>query len=69
MSFGDDSGGYHPTPPPPPLPEPPPAAPQFAAFSARPVPKGKPYGGTLLTAPMGGDAPSAPVARKSLLGL
>ena len=66
--FGDNGPSYMPTPPA--LPPEPPAAPQFASQAARPVPKGKPYGGTLLTAPMGpGPQAQAPVARKSLLGL
>lgn len=64
MSFGDDTPKYMP-PPPAPVAEPV-AAPTFASGLARPVQKGKPYGGTLITNPIS-PMSATPVARKSLV--
>lgn len=63
MSFGDDTPNY--MPPPPAVAEPV-AAPTFASGLARPVQKGKPFGGTLITNPLT-PAAATPVARKSLV--
>lgn len=63
MSFGDDT----PAPTPPPLPNPLPATPQFASGLGRPVPRGKPYGGTLLSNPLSPAGTAAPLARRSLV--
>jgi hypothetical protein len=60
--FGNDN----PMPAPPPLPPPLPATPQFASGAGRPTSRGRPYGGTLLTNPMGGGS-NAPTARPSLV--
>jgi hypothetical protein len=63
--FGDAPSAAAPTPPP--LPEATPPAPSFASGVGKLQPKGKPYGGTLLTSPIA-PAPAAQTARKSLLG-
>jgi hypothetical protein len=64
MSFGDDD---NPRPTPPPLPDPLPSPPQFATGAGKLQPKGKPYGGTLLTSPMGGG--TSPTIQRSLVTL
>ena len=65
MSFGDDEQV---TPAPPALPPPPPTAPQFATGLGKAFPRGKPFGGTLITNPAA-PAPSAQTTNKSLVTL